>query len=339
MRMNILKGLVLSASTLMVMSCGEDELAPITITAEEFVTTIAENPEDGALLGDILANTNRGTLSYEIMSQDTDNAIAIDPVTGMLSVGDVSAYDFEERVFVTAMVKVINEGQEKAVTARVNITDGIDNPKSEALIAHYPLDVEATDISDYGNDGVITGTTPGTDSQGIPGGALIFNGDSDFIEVSHADQLNISEDISFSAFVRVDEMKTGTILTKGAAINGSGTVPYSISVAGNGLIVLDINMSNGSANYMLRENTYTLGEWTMITGVVQDEVFSLYINGELAESINAPGMINTNSFPLLIGTRSGSVGNTFKGAIDDVRIYDDALSAKEVRELYGNYSL
>ena len=141
MRMNILKGLVLSASTLMVMSCGEDELAPITITAEEFVTTIAENPEDGALLGDILANTNRGTLSYEIMSQDTDNAIAIDPVTGMLSVGDVSAYDFEERVFVTAMVKVINEGQEKAVTARVNITDGIDNPKSEALIAHYPLDV------------------------------------------------------------------------------------------------------------------------------------------------------------------------------------------------------
>ena len=132
--------------------------------------------------------------------------------------------------------------------------------------------------------------------------------------------------------------KSGTIVSKGAIINGVGKTPYSISVAANGLIVFAVTVDNGSNTYDLRGITYELDEWIMITGVLSGGKMSLYIDGEFAEETEATGVLNTNSAPLLIGSRTQSIGNTINGAVDDVRLYDAALTAKEIKELYGNYS-
>jgi len=320
-------------------ACGEDELAPITVSAQEFVSSIEENPEDGEILGTITATTNRGAIGFEMMSQDIDNAMVVDEVTGELTVGDVAAYDFEERRFVTAMIRVFNEDKEDVIVARINILDGLDNPRFESLVAHFPLDVEANDISSYGNNGTVDGAIPTTDIQGVPGGALLFDGEDDQVSVPHAEQYNISNEITVSALVNVAEMKSGTVVSKGAIINGTGKTPYAISVAGDGSIIFAIVVDNGEVTYDLRGSTYELDEWTMITGVVAGGKMSLYIDGELAEEGNAQGVLNTNSAPIIMGSRTQSSGNTLKGSIDDVRLYEAALTAKEIEELYGNYSL
>jgi hypothetical protein len=339
MKINILKSLVLLTVVSLLLSCGEDEIAPIQINAEEFVMSIEENPEDGKALGTIIASTNRGDLFYEIMSQDPIDAIVLDPVTGDLTVGDVAAFDFEERQFTTAMIMVSNEDKEDVIIARINITDGIDNPRLESLVGHYPLDVEANDVSSYGNDGAVDGAIPSTDIQGIPGGALLFDGIDDQISISHAAQYDFSNEVTVSAVVNISEMKSGTIVSKGAIINGVGKTPYSISVAANGLIVFAVTVDNGSNTYDLRGITYELDEWIMITGILSGGKIYLYIDGEFAEEAEATGVLNTNSAPLLIGSRTQSTGNTINGAVDDVRLYDAALTAKEIKELYGNYSL
>lgn len=339
MNINPMKWLAFAAVITMLTACGEEELAPITVSAEEFMMSIEENPDNGFSIGTITASTNRGTLSYEMMSQDPANALLVDELTGEITVGDAALFDYEDREFVTAMIRVFNEDKENAIVARVNIINGIDNPRFESLVGHFPLDVEATDLSTYGNNGSIDGTLPTTDIQGVPGGALLFDGIDDQISIPHAEQYNISNEITVSALVNVTGMQSGTIVRKGPNINGTGKAPYSISVSTSGLIVFDIVVDNGNTSYDLRGNMYELDEWIMITGVLSVGKMSLYINGQLAEEGDAPGVLNTNSSPLVMGSRNQSSGNTLKGAIDDVRIYEVALSGKEIEELYGNYSL
>ena len=234
---------------------------------------------------------------------------------------------------------VSNEDKEDVIIARINITDGIDNPRLESLVGYYPLDVEANDESPYGNDGTVDGAIPSTDIQGVPGGALLFDGIDDQISISHAAQYDFSNEVTVSALVNISEMKSGTIVSKGAIINGVGKTPYSISVAANGLIVFAVTVDNGSNTYDLRGITYELDEWIMITGILSGGKIYLYIDGEFAEEAEATGVLNTNSAPLLIGSRTQSTGNTINGAVDDIRLYDAELTAKEIKELYGNYSL
>ena len=63
MKINILKPLVLLTIVSLLVSCGEDEIAPIEINAEEFVMSIEENPEDGKALGTIIASIPASTTS------------------------------------------------------------------------------------------------------------------------------------------------------------------------------------------------------------------------------------------------------------------------------------
>lgn len=62
----------------------------------------------------------------------------------------------------------------------------------------------------------------------------------------------------------------------------------------------------------------------------------LYVNGELEVTKNISGNITLNNQPLLIGTRLGLPSDTFKGIIDEVRIYNSGLSELEVAELFNN---
>ena len=326
--------LVLPIVVLSVLSCGEDEIVPIQITAEEFVVNIEENPEVGATIGTIIASTTRGDLSFEMMTQDPVDALIVDPISGEISVGDATFFDFEERRFTTAVIMVFNEDKEDAIVARVNVLNAFENPKFESLVGHFSLDEEATDLSTFGNDGSVLGAMPTADINGDSSGALMFDGEENMVVIPHKDQYNITSELTVSVLVKVLEKKNSRILRKGTT-NGNNKSPYTISMF-NGVIEFDLAMVNGNGSgnlsYDLQSNMYELDEWTMITGVLSGDKMYLYLNGVLVEEGDAPGVLNTNSDEMFIG-------NSFKGAIDDVRLYDAALTAKEIRELYNNYSL
>lgn len=124
MKSFILRIAALSAILFIMLSCGKEELEPITISAQEFVVDIEENPEMGMSLGFISATTNRGDISYEMLMQEPAAALMVDESTGEISVNDVSAFDYEARLFTTAMIRVFNEDKEVVIVARINILDG-----------------------------------------------------------------------------------------------------------------------------------------------------------------------------------------------------------------------
>lgn len=124
MKSFVLRLSALAAVVLIMWSCGKEELEPITISADEFVAEIVENPQAEESLGIISASTNRGSLGFEMIMQEPANAIAVDENTGEISVLDVTAFDYESRLFTTAMIRIFNEDKEIVIVARINILDG-----------------------------------------------------------------------------------------------------------------------------------------------------------------------------------------------------------------------
>jgi hypothetical protein len=77
--------------------------------------------------------------------------------------------------------------------------------------------------------------------------------------------------------------------------------------------------------------------WTHVVAVCSSVGHFIYVNGQLASESNNASTCSTASGPLYIGrwAGGGATGNeVFNGTIDDVRVYDRALSAAEINQLY-----
>lgn len=92
--------------TFLFFSCEKEE--PIVITTSDFEVTIEENPEQGSVLGKVEGSTNRGSISFSIISSSPEAAFEIDVETGQLTVKNATLFDFETNPTLTAVVSVAN---------------------------------------------------------------------------------------------------------------------------------------------------------------------------------------------------------------------------------------
>ncbi|MEA3224943.1 MAG: LamG-like jellyroll fold domain-containing protein, partial [Planctomycetota bacterium] len=81
-----------------------------------------------------------------------------------------------------------------------------------------------------------------------------------------------------------------------------------------------------------------LGEWTHLAATYDGSAMKLYFNGEIVAEMDASGDISTSDEPLIIGNKHETApgGDEFNGILDDVRIYNRALSHSEIKKLGGN---
>ncbi|WP_299109658.1 LamG domain-containing protein [uncultured Winogradskyella sp.] len=206
----------------------------------------------------------------------------------------------------------------------------------ENLLAYYPFSDNALNEVSLDHNGIVEGAILASDIGNYESSAFLFDGVDDVIEIAHSEELNLSNDFTISALVKPEEIKTQTIIRKGTNTNGTGSWPYGVSFSGTGEIVFSLTTENGETLNQVRKQGYEIGEWLLITGVFKDSKMFLYVNGELEGFEIIDGEKNTNSSPLLIGSRLGLPSDTFKGIIDEVRIYTSGLSESEVIELYNS---
>jgi hypothetical protein len=79
---------------------------------------------------------------------------------------------------------------------------------------------------------------------------------------------------------------------------------------------------------------FTLNTWTLMTTTYDGAVMIVYKNGIVLTSSSASGSLTPGTNPLYIGYRNGST-EIFPGLLDDVRIYNRALSPAEIMALYN----
>jgi hypothetical protein len=209
-----------------------------------------------------------------------------------------------------------------------NCSNDDDSPSTTidpSLIAHYNFEGNANDISSYNNTGIISGPSLTLDSNEKENSAYYFDGNDDKISVPHDDIFSNLNEFTIIALVKTEEIKSQVIVRKSSGANGINLPPFGLSMSATNNILFSIGSNNGEDYNQVQFENYDIDAWYNIKGVLKDQVMYLYINNELIETKTIVGSVNPNISPLLIGTRLSLPSSTFKGTIDDIKIYNKAI--------------
>ena len=205
------------------------------------------------------------------------------------------------------------------------------DPSDESLILFFSFDEldgdTVTDLSQYGNDGTIAGSPELV--AGKFGNALKLNGQTDWVEVPHADILTVDTNVTVMAWINA-ERHMGPNNQRWQGILSKGNSPRSYSFYTESPSEC-LHLSAGGSGSVC-EPQIPLNEWQHVVAQVEDGTHRYWLNGEHAGEFDGknplPGAADTAS--VLIGkTHEGN--REFLGLIDEVRIWNRALSMEEVR--------
>lgn len=122
---------ICSLLLLSLFSCSTDDTPdvinsnPITVSIDDFTLNIDENPENGFVLGQIVASTNSGTLNYKLGINDQDPyfAMDLDFDTGILTVQDSTGFNFEKYPTIIATAFAMNGDVHETSEIIINLND------------------------------------------------------------------------------------------------------------------------------------------------------------------------------------------------------------------------
>jgi len=203
------------------------------------------------------------------------------------------------------------------------------DPLAVGLLAHYPFDADASDASGNGNDGTLLGDAL------ILDGDLVLDGDDDAMDVPRigGDEAVFGA-CSLSMWVFPTADLSGLQFAGGINTNDwtDGAVHFKLSY---GMINAGIN----GVDEDLQGVTPVLpAVWNHMVLTISETEAALYLNGQLEDIriLEAPlENLILGGAALGAWNNGGDLQREMPGLMDEVRIYDRALSAEEIAELAG----
>jgi len=197
---------------------------------------------------------------------------------------------------------------------------------TDGLVAYYPFNGNANDESENGNDGTVNGATLVADRYGEPNSAYSFDGYGDYIEILHSDSINLKEEMTIGFWINVGANQS---------LYFSPEVYSYILHKRYSTIIIPV-YDNGTIKKGACEDVAPLGEWVHYSFVFSKDFRALYRNGNLLIlSKEITNSLATSSEVLRIGTPTYSKHFSYNGLLDEVALYNRALSASEIRHLYS----
>lgn len=204
---------------------------------------------------------------------------------------------------------------------------------TNGLVAYYPFNGIANDASGNGNNGTTNNVAFVPDLYNNPNAAIQFYGDtSSYVDVTPISSLNFTNEITVSLWCAVDGPGTQTprlVSILNPVTSGGGEIAWR-----NGpprQFVFDYG--SGSPTW---SGNYTNGQWIHLVGVGTGTSAMLYVNGLLVSTATGFVVGNIGQITLMnIGRMAYPGYDAFDGRMDEVRIYNRALSSNEVAQLHG----
>jgi len=202
------------------------------------------------------------------------------------------------------------------------------------LVAYWPLDEDsgsmATDVSGTGNSGTITGD-PGLNSDGIAGSSgYDLDGSGDYVRIPDSSSLEMSDTdaVTVSTWVNKDAVQSGWI-----ALVQKSDRSYNLQFQNGNTPVFTIYDSNWHTADS--DITAQNGRWLHLVGTFDGSTVRMYVNGTLVGTATATEIADSGGADLGIGENLDTSGREVDAQMDEVRIYDRALSSSEARSLYN----
>lgn len=213
---------------------------------------------------------------------------------------------------------------------------------SAGLVGYWPLDGNPDDASGNNNNGTIVGSvTPSADRFGETDGAMQFTGAAwtSYINVGNSPVFELSGAMTITAWLNLNVTpmnRNSRILAKmGAGGSRSWSSGIEQSVSGVARPATFQVAPNGSSVTSLSDDaSLPSGEWVHYAGVYTPGVsMQVYLNGDLA-AIKTDGIpasqYSSNGKPVYIGARPDDGASGWYGSLDEVRLYDEALTESQI---------
>ncbi|GAB4334598.1 MAG: hypothetical protein Kow0037_13440 [Calditrichia bacterium] len=199
------------------------------------------------------------------------------------------------------------------------------------LIAWYPFNGNANDASGNGHHGTVFGAAQTEDREGNANSAYWFDGVNDLIRVTNHSQLNFQNGISVVFWMRNDFAFNREAFPLS---HGSWENRWKVSLIADQRLRWTINTADGIVDGDTPSPLNT-GEWYHVAVVYDGADFEIWLNGEAVYLGSWSGLLNTTTYDFTMGQRlPGDPQYNFRGALDEVRLFDYGLSPSEIRDLY-----
>ena len=219
-----------------------------------------------------------------------------------------------------------------------DIDNGDGDIMDDSLILYLSFDElrgnSVIDHSSHENHGTLVGSPQLVN--GRFGKALRFNGESDWVEVPHDDSLTVDENVTVMAWIHTPRHHgPAGALWQAIIAKGNNPQSYSVYTEHNGALHMSVDNFQGSNSI----ETVQLNTWQHVVTQMDNGVQKYWINGESAGNFPIAA-----SLPGLVDNSSVRIGNShdtapahawmrhFLGIIDEVRVWNRALSEAEIRE-------
>lgn len=308
-------------------------LAAITIVA---FNGIQQRAQTSAIQSVI----SQAAKKLEIYKADAGmNTYPADTSTGGISFSTDYTYFYERTASLDGYCLVLMKNTLTYVVTNDNLSPRVGGcVPGSGLVGSWTFNGNANDTSGSGMNGSVVGATLTTGENGQSNGAYSFNGTSNYISLATSAPLNFATgQFTVSAWVNLSTLPAVSTWYDILSSTGAGDWSFGVNTTAAGVgrsMMTKISQTDAPAGPTVDQNT-----WKLLTAVYtygpSPSTVSYYLDGVFSSTVSwnhsafgsfAPGTKR-------IGSRSAS--GYFRGSIDDIKVYNRALTAPEVASMFA----
>jgi hypothetical protein len=209
------------------------------------------------------------------------------------------------------------------------------NGAETGMVGWWKGDNSSTDVFGVHNATLFNGATYAAGVTGTANTAFSFNGSTQYASIADSPSLQLANALSLSAWINVNTLTGGTGYQTVVSKWDGSTRNYGLFVKSNGSI--ELQYYNAASQQIILTSAAGLvstGSFYHIAATMDTatNTMTIFLNGTVVGTQSMNGAIKTNSAAVTLGQDGGT--HNFNGRIDELAIFERALSSSEVTAIY-----
>ena len=300
-----------------------------TVTGQTF--EIADSATLGTVIGRVTPTDPdlSDTLELAIIGGNATGQFSINPVSGDIVLAQLLATGPS----LTTLIVQVTDAGGLSSTAEVIVSVTSEQPQDSTAVVSFSFsEGRGSRITDnLGRAGRIRGAQW---TDGVVGNALSFDGNNDWVTVADRDDLDFSNHLTMSVWVKPDSVGDWqSVILK----ENRGGLAYGLYTSNDqGLPAAYVNLG-GSDIGVTGSSPLQLNQWSHLAATFDGSNLKLFVNGQQVGQVAASGNIIATSGKLRLGGNR-VWGEYFHGDLDEAKIYGEALSAAQIDSESQSYT-